>query len=349
MQIDTESALFVAKDYLLDALIPLNSVTFDESQAHCEILLLLPDKSMSRYKRILPFVYWRTVPFRRWKLVFREVTSVEYKYDAGAMRTGYFSVGDISFSAASGVSIVTHEGLTIHVAMARLVGQLIRTTEVENSHTLQTIVLRLCRPRGQAASSCCSWASNGCLLAGATRTPPMTATLISTSGQRLGRARGMAPWQVRPPTTSPAWKTALLPAGRSGLSLGASAQGAVAARVPAPGAAVAVVPEVVPAAAAVLRPVPVGAQVGTTPMTRRSRIPAFMSIAITARTTVAPAKRTISPTWATLSTIIPAPTPASSRLRIATKKSCLVRGKVALSKRQGQRGPQSLVNFFLPS
>lgn len=152
VQIDNEASLSIARDYILDALMPLDSVIIDPSQERCEILLLLPDNSISRYERIAPFLYRRITPFRKWRLLFSEVTSVEYRYHTGAMRTGRFSIGDLRLHADAGLSIATHEGLTIHIAAARLAGQLIRTVEIdEETHALRTIAIRLFWPHRQIA------------------------------------------------------------------------------------------------------------------------------------------------------------------------------------------------------
>lgn len=146
---DAGSAL-LAREYVLDAVMPLDSATHDETQGSYEALLLLPDKRLSQHKRIGVLFWRRTTPFRRWRLLFREVTSVEYRFETGAMRTGDFSIGDITYKGDKGVSIVTHEGLTIRVDMNRLQGELKRCAEIDPEHTLSTIVVRLFGPPREA-------------------------------------------------------------------------------------------------------------------------------------------------------------------------------------------------------
>ncbi len=143
VQIENETSLSIARNHILDGLIPLDSIAYDPPRGRCEIPILLPDNSIPRYERITLFLYWRITPFRRWRLLFSEVTSVEYRYDTGAMRTGCFSIANLTFHAEAGLSLVTHEGLTIYMAVARLAGQLIHSREADEAHTLRRIIIRL--------------------------------------------------------------------------------------------------------------------------------------------------------------------------------------------------------------
>jgi len=142
-------SLLAAREYLLDAVLPLDWLTHDETQSLFEAILLLPDKRLSRYKK-LGLLFWRrTTPFRRWKLLFHAVRSVEYRFETGSMRTGDFSIGDITYDWDRSLSIVTHEGLAIRVGMNRLQGELIRCAEIDPQRILRTIVVGFFRPPGE--------------------------------------------------------------------------------------------------------------------------------------------------------------------------------------------------------
>lgn len=143
------ASLLVARDYVLDGIMPLDSIKHDATLARCEVFVLLPEKTIARYERIGVLLWRRSTPFRRWKLVFHGVTSVQYRFQTGAMRTGDFSIGDIHFDLHHVVSIVTHEGLHIHLGVERLQGELIRSAGIDLEHTLSRMVVRLFAPPEQ--------------------------------------------------------------------------------------------------------------------------------------------------------------------------------------------------------
>ena len=150
VEICDEQSLLMAREHVLDALMPLGSLMRDEIRAWCEVVVLLPEKMHSEHKRIGLF-FWRPItPFRKWRLVFHTVRSIEYEFDVGAMPRGDFSIGDITYDAKNGVSLVTHEGLVLHVAVDRLHGELIRTPEFDHEHSLTKVVVCLFAPAAQS-------------------------------------------------------------------------------------------------------------------------------------------------------------------------------------------------------
>lgn len=152
VSIRDEASLLVARDYVLDGIMPLDFLRHDAKMARFDALVLLPEKTLARYERIGLFLWRRSWPFRRWKLVFEAVTSVDYGFQAGAMRRGNFSIGDIRFDMPHTVSIATHEGLDIYLGVECLQGELIRSTEIDVEHTRSRIAVRLLAPPGRTDS-----------------------------------------------------------------------------------------------------------------------------------------------------------------------------------------------------
>lgn len=146
VEIRDEDSLLMAREHVLDGLMPLGSLMHDERRARCEVVVLLPEKMHSEYERMRLFFWRRITPFRKWKLVFHALRSIQYEFHMGAMLTGDFSIGNISYDAKKGVSIVTHEGLVLHVAVDRLEAELIRTPEFDHEHSLTKVIVCLSPP-----------------------------------------------------------------------------------------------------------------------------------------------------------------------------------------------------------
>lgn len=149
VEIRDEDSLLMAREHVLDGLMPLGSLMHDERGAWCEMIVLLPDKMRSEYERMGLFFWRRITPFRKWKLVFHAVRSIQYEFHMGAMLSGDFSIGDISYDAKKGVSIFTHEGLVLHLAVNHLEGKLICTPEFDHEHSLTKVVVSLFPPAVQ--------------------------------------------------------------------------------------------------------------------------------------------------------------------------------------------------------
>lgn len=131
-----------AREYLLDAIFAPDSIRLDEVKQVCCVKLFLPATDLATYKKIVSFLSWRTIPFRRWDLVLHGVSEYEVRHLGEPLREGMYSVANLDFNMKDGFLLITHEAMTIRFSALGIDGELAETEQIHFDRALRSLSVR---------------------------------------------------------------------------------------------------------------------------------------------------------------------------------------------------------------